>query len=158
MQHAAEAIRMEALRRWCHYFVTSHPVRNWPTRALDPDQIPGMPVEFNIVTGNALGADGASFIGPIQHVGPRGRDTSDVHGVRLPARSITQIEAALQTRDPAPRLSDDQVREANARARAGDTVGEALASDDLTSTSAHNGGRSGSCNEYVFYSWSNWTG
>ena len=32
MQNVVEANKMEALRRWCHYFVCSRPVRGWQSR------------------------------------------------------------------------------------------------------------------------------
>ena len=41
---------MEALRRWCHWFVSSHPIQNWATRLDVGAQIPDVPSGFRVLT------------------------------------------------------------------------------------------------------------
>ena len=53
---------MEALRRWCHWFVSSHPIKGWTTGTDLGGQVPEVPAEFRILVENM----GANTVVPVE--------------------------------------------------------------------------------------------
>ena len=82
MQQVAEADRFEALRRWCHWFVCTYPIKNWATRKpVHAHEVPEVPAAFRVMLGGAASSS------------TRGMDVGDVPGACLPA---VPIETAMQ--------------------------------------------------------------